>query len=334
MALKVVVTDYGFPNLDSEREVLAGIGAELHAYQCTTEQETLEAVQDADAILTQWAPLTANVIASLQKCKLIVRYGIGVDNVDLEAAGRRGLPVANIPDYALDEVADHTFALLLTSARKIPQVMNAVRNGEWSTNPAQPMYSLAGRTLGLAGFGNIARKVAQRAQPFGLQVIAYDPYVASEVYQAHGVVPATFEELLQQSDYLSVHLPLNEATHRLLDREAFALMKPGAYIINTSRGGVIHTEHLIEALQSGRLAGVGLDVLESEPIEADSPLLSLPEVVLTSHCAWYTEDALRRLQLMAAQEVERGLAGLQPRHIANRQWLNAALPYGEGGRNE
>lgn len=321
MPKQVVVTDHGFPNLDIERESVAAIGASLDEYQCRSAADVVRAARGADAILTQWAPITADVIKVLKRCQVIVRYGIGTDNVDLEAAGHKGIPVVNVPDYALDEVADHAMALLLTSIRKIPRVMNDIRAGKWATNPCRPMYSAAGRTLGLAGFGNIARKVAVRAQAFGMRVAAYDPYLESALFAEMGVKQVGWKALLQESDMISIHLPLTETTYHVFDRQAFAAMKPGAYLVNTSRGGVIRTEDLIAAVQSGRLGGVGLDVLEQEPIAADSPLLAMPEVVLTSHCAWYTEDALDRLKRFAAAEIVRAFTGGEPKHVANRKWL-------------
>lgn len=321
MKFQVAVTDHGFPNLNIEKEMLAKTDAVIHEFQCKTEDDVIAATNHADAILTQWAPITSKVIERLDRCKIIVRYGIGVDNVDLQAAGKRGIPVVNIPDYALDEVADHAMALLLASIRKIPQVMSQIQAGVWVTNPCRPMYSLGGRTLGLAGFGNIARKVAVRAQAFGMRVAAYDPFVPNEAWAAANVSRVEWTELLRHSDFISVHLPLTDDTRQLFNRDSFQLMKNGAFLVNTSRGGVIQTDDLIEALQSGKLAGAGLDVLETEPIASNSPLLSMPSVILTSHCAWYTEDALDRLKQFAAAEIVRVLSGGSPKHVANRQWL-------------
>jgi len=318
---KVVVTDHGFPDLRQEERLVADAGGVVEVHQCTTPDEVIRAASQADAVLTQWAPMTREVVERLDRCKAIVRYGIGVDNVDLEAAGRKGIAVANIPDYALDEVADHTMALLLTSMRKIPQVMRQIQAGVWETNPCRPMRSLKASVLGLAGFGNIARKVATRAQAFGMNVTAYDPYVDHAVYEQFGVAPVSFETLLRDSDAISIHLPLTAETRHLINQETLARMKKGAVIVNTSRGGIVHTEALIAALQSGTLAGAGLDVLEEEPVLPDSALLKLPSVTLTSHCAWYTEEALLRLQLHAAHEVARALTGQAMKHVVNKRWL-------------
>jgi len=318
---RVVVTDHGFPDLQAEERALCEVGAELSVNQCRTVMEVAAAVREADAVLTQWAPITAEAISAMAHCKVIVRYGIGVDNVDLEAAGKRGIPVVNVPDYALEEVADHAMALLLSLARKLSQVTEQVRAGKWQTNPCRPMRSLRGQTLGLAGFGNIARNVASRAQAFGIQVAAYDPFVPNEVFEAAGVLPVDFDRLLAVSDVISVHLPLTAETHHLFRSETFARMKPGALLINTSRGGVVHSGDLAEALAAGQLGGAGLDVLEQEPVAADSPLVSMPNVLLTSHCAWYTEDTLERLKRFAALEVVRALQGQPLKHVINRKWL-------------
>ncbi|MEX2541567.1 MAG: C-terminal binding protein [Trueperaceae bacterium] len=320
-ALRVVVTDHGFPDLNVEREVISRFGAQLEEYQATDPDEVARVAERADALLVQFATVSREVIERLQRCRVIVRYGIGVDNVDVEAATANRIPVVNVPDYALDEVADHAMALMLTSVRKIPQVSRQIGDGIWEPNPCRPMYSLSGKTLGLAGFGAIARRVATRAQAFGLRVVAFDPYVAAERFEAQGVEPVSRNQLLEMSDIVSIHLPLTDETHHLFDAGALGRMRPGAYLINTSRGAVVESAALIRSLQDGQLAGAGLDVLEQEPVESDSLLLTLPSVVLTSHCAWYTVEALDRLKRYAAEEVVRVLAGEQPRNVVNGEAL-------------
>ncbi|MBD2843565.1 C-terminal binding protein [Paenibacillus sp. IB182496] len=316
--LKVAVTDYGFPDLHQEEELLRPLGFEFATGQCRTPEEVAALCADADAILTQWAPVDATVIEALQHCRIIVRYGIGVDNVDLEAAAVRGIPVVNVPDYAVDEVADHAISLMLASVRKIPQVVADVRAGEWQIAPRRPIYGLRGRTIGTAGFGNIARAVIQRAQAFGMDAIAYDPYVKDDVFAERGVRRADWATLLADSDVLSLHLPLNAETRGAMSQEAFRSMKPTAYVVNTSRGGILDAEALAEALRDGRIAGAALDVLEREPIERDHPLLRLDQCLVTSHCAWYSEDSLLRLQQFAALEIKRLFTGERPRHIVNK----------------
>jgi len=306
-ALRVVVTDRTFPSLDAERSVLGALGAIVDDVQCQDPKRLLEHVRDADALLVQFAPIDAELLGSLTRCRVIVRYGIGVDNVDVAAAARLGIPVSNVPDYALDEVADHATALLLSAVRKLPVVANGVREGRWELSPARPLRSLAGRTLGLAGFGAIGRRVALRAQAFGMVVQAYDPYVDDAVFARHGATRVDWDTLLSTSDALSVHLPLTDATRGTFDDAAFAAMREGAVFVNTSRGGVVVTDALVRALDDGRVGFAGLDVLEVEPPPPDAAIVHHPHAIVTSHCAWYTEEALVRLQRHAAEEVARGL---------------------------
>ncbi|RXZ79790.1 C-terminal binding protein [Paenibacillaceae bacterium] len=312
-----VVTDYGFPDLKQEKNVLEPVGFEVIPGQCRTAGEVANLCRDADAVLTQWAPVTAEAIAGMSRCRIIVRYGIGVDNVDLEAAKFHGIPVVNVPDYAINEVADHAMSLLLASARKIVATHAQVRRGIWEIAPFRPILGLQESTLGLAGFGNIARAVAKRAQAFGLRVIAYDPFVKAEVYDTLQVEQVSWDTLIADSDLLSLHLPLTEQTRHLINAQVLHAMKPTAHLVNTSRGGVIDTDALAIALQNREIGGAGLDVLEIEPITPGHPLLQLDNCIVTSHCAWYSESALSRLQLYAALEVERVFAGQRPKHVIN-----------------
>jgi D-3-phosphoglycerate dehydrogenase len=315
--LKVAVTDYGFPNLDPEERLLRPLGFEFAAGQCRTSEEVAALCGDADAVLTQWAPVDARAIEALRRCKIIVRYGIGVDNVDLEAAARRGIPVVNVPDYAIDEVADHALALMLASVRKIPRIVAQVRAGEWQIAPCRPIMGLRGRTIGTAGFGNIARAVLARARAFGMRTIAYDPYVPDGAFAELEVGRATWERLLAESDVLSLHLPLTEETRGIMGRDAFRRMKPSAFLVNTSRGGIVDSGELAAALAEGVIAGAALDVLDVEPIAPDHPLLGLEQCLVTSHCAWYSEDSLVKLQQYAALEIARLFGGERPLHVVN-----------------
>ncbi|MBO9610858.1 MAG: C-terminal binding protein [Paenibacillaceae bacterium] len=314
----VAVTDFTFPDLERERHILEPLGFRFVTGQCRRADEVLALCRHADAILTQYAPIDAAVIAGLERCRIIVRYGIGVDSVDLEAAARRGIPVVNVPDYGIQEVADHTFTLLLSVVRKIPAIVRQVREGIWENAPCAPVIGLRDKVLGLAGFGNIARAVAVRAQAFNMRVIACDPYVQAADFAACGVRGVTREQLLGESDVISVHLPLNEGTRHLFNEQTLAGMKRSAYLINTSRGGVIDTEALAAALRQGHIAGAALDVLEEEPHGPGNPLLQLDNCLVTSHCAWYSEDSIVRLQQYAAMEICRLFSGQQPKHIVNR----------------
>lgn len=313
----VVVTDYGFPDLKQEEDILLPIGAQLISGQCKTPEEVLHLAKYADAIIAERAPITKEVIDSLERCKIIVRYGVGVDNVDIEAAKARHIPVVNVPDYGTGEVADHAMSLLLSSVRKIPQIVAQVRRGVWQITPCSPIMGLQGKTLGLAGFGNIGKDVARRAQSFGINTIGYDPYVQQPVFEQMNTQKVDWHELLEKSDMISVHLPLTPDTKHIFNQDAFERMKSTAYLINTSRGAVVHTESLIAALTNNQIAGAALDVLEQQPVSPDSPLLQIEQCFITSHCAWYSESSVNRLQRHAALEVKRILSGERPKHIVN-----------------
>jgi D-3-phosphoglycerate dehydrogenase len=304
---RVVVTDHVFPSLDEERAVLEPLGAVVDEDACGDDLPTC--VADADALLVQFARIDADVLAAARRCRVLVRYGIGVDNVDLDAAREVGVPVSNVPDYALEEVADHAMALLLAGFRQLPRVADQVKAGTWELQPFRPLRSLADRTLGLAGFGAIARRVAARARAFGLRVQAYDPYVADDKLAEAGVARADWATLLSASDALSLHLPLTPTTAGLFDEASFAAMRPGMVFVNTSRGGVVREGALLRALDDVTVAFAGLDVLEDEPPPALHPIVMHERALVTSHCAWYSEESLARLQRHAALEVARSLNG-------------------------
>ncbi|WP_391575184.1 C-terminal binding protein [Cohnella sp.] len=313
----VVVTDSGFPDLEQEKRILEPLGFTLATGQCKTAAEVAELCRDADAVLTQWAPVTAEAIEQFTRCKVIVRYGIGVDNVDLEAAKRKNIPVVNVPDYAVQEVADHTFSLMLAIVRKIPQVVQRVRDGIWEISPCRPIIGLQDKTIGVAGFGNIAKAVVHRAQAFGMKAIGYDPFVNEEVFARLGVEKVDWNTLLSRSDILAVHMPLTKETQHIFNENAFKTMKSTSFLVNTSRGGTIDNAALIAALQNGEIAGAALDVLEQEPIAPDSPLLKMDNSIVTSHCAWYSENSLLRLQEYAALEIKRLFSGEALLHVVN-----------------
>jgi D-3-phosphoglycerate dehydrogenase len=316
-AYQVAVTDYGFPDLKQEKAILEPAGFDFVIGQCKTAAEVASLCQDADAVLTQWAPVTAEAIEAFRKCKIIVRYGIGVDNVDLEAAKRKNIPVVNVPDYAVQEVADHTLSLMLGIVRKIPQIVQQVRNGVWEIAPCRPIIGLQDKIIGVAGFGNIAKAVVRRAQAFGLAAIAYDPFVSETFFAQHGVEKVDWQTLLSRSDIISIHMPLTKETRHIFNEEAFRAMKQTSFLVNTSRGGTIDTSALTIALQSREIAGAAVDVLEHEPIPPDSPLLQMEQCIITSHCAWYSENSLMRLQEYAALEIKRLFNGETPLHVVN-----------------
>jgi len=307
--MKVVITDYGFPDIAQERTLIAAAGYELVTAQCKTQEEVIAAAQGADALLVQWAPVNQAVIDSLTQCKIIVRYGIGVDNVDLKAAAARGIPVCNVPDYCIDEVADHTLALALSLARQLHQTDAEVRKGVWKITPPSPFPAFRDIIFATAGFGRIARAVLERARPFGFQLAAYDPFVDASAFATAGIRCLNKEEVFRESGILSLHLPLTSETKHFVGREQLATMRQSAVVVNTARGGLIDTVALAEALETGVIAGAGIDVFESEPLLGDHPLRKSPNALLTSHTAWYSAGSVPELQRKAVEAAIQGLRG-------------------------
>lgn len=310
---KVVICDYYYESLQQERQVFSQLDIHLEDYHCKTEEEVIQVAADCDALICQFAPITRNVIAHLKKCRVIVRYAIGVDNIDLKAAEEYGIYVCNVPDYSVDEVSNHAIALLLDCTKKLTYLTEQVRQGNSGYTLVKPLYRIAGKTLGLVGFGRIPRMVSRKMSGFGIHMITYDPMVNEEAARELNVTPVSFEELLEQSDYISVHCPLTESTYHMFDREAFSKMKSTAIFINTARGGVVKETDLIWALDKHVIAMAGVDVTETEPILPDHPLLELDNAIVTPHTAWYSEEAIESLQRMVAEEVVRALKG-EPLH--------------------
>lgn len=320
--MKVVITDYWYETLDMEKAEFAKLpGLELSENHCKDEAALCELVRDADAVVCQFAPITRRVIESMEKCRLIVRYAIGVDNIDLDAATEKGIYVCNVPDYGIDEVSNHAIALLMALAKKLIPLSASVKEGKWDYVVTKPLYRMAGKTLGLVGFGRIPSMVARKMSGFGLDIIAYDPYIPAHIAAEAGVRLVELDELLKASDYVSIHCPLNAQTRHLISRRELALMKPTAILINTARGAVVDEAALIEALQNGVIASAGLDVLENEPIRTDNPLLKMDNVIVTPHNAWYSEDATLTLQRMVGEEVVRVLSGNPPKNLVNKKAL-------------
>jgi D-3-phosphoglycerate dehydrogenase / 2-oxoglutarate reductase len=274
--------------------------------------DILAVAKDADAVIVCYAKLPGELLRQLDNCKVIGRTGLGVDNIDLPAARELGIRVTYVPDYCMHEVSDHAMAMLLALARKIPLSNRLVQSGRWEMPAVVPIRRLAGQVLGLVGFGNIPRMVAPKAQAFGLRVVAFDPYVSPEVLRAADVEGVSFDALLETADFISVHAPLTPETRHLLDEKAFAKVKPGALIVNTARGPLIDEAALIAALDGGRVGAAALDVVESEPLAKDSPLLGRDNVILTPHTAFYSVEALEELQTKAATDVARVLNGEEP----------------------
>jgi D-3-phosphoglycerate dehydrogenase len=311
---KAVITDHGFPSIDVQRRIIKSAGFQLEEIQpiCKTEDDLVRTCGDADALLVQWAPVTRRVLQALPRVKCIVRYGVGVNNFDLEAARDLGVCAANVPDFCVEEVSDHAMAMILSLCRRIPQDHHQIAHGGWGVNQLRPIPAASSLTLGLVSFGKIARRVATKAKVFGFTVIAFDPFVARAAFEEHEAQGVDLETLFARSDVLSLHCPLVSETTHLVRRETIAKMKPGLILINTSRGPVVNEPDLIEALLSGRIHGAGLDVFEQEPPPQDSPLRRLPNVLLTSHAASVSEKAVELLQIKAAEAARDFLQGKRP----------------------
>ena len=315
-SFRVAVADSVFPNLNPATEVLASIDATVELAPAATPEAIMALAKDADAVLVTYAKFTAEMIAQLTKCRIISRFGIGVDNVDLDAATKAGIVVTKVPDYCLDEVSDHTMALLLAVVRKIPSSSARTHGGTWQMKAVVPIHRLRGSTIGLVGLGRIPQLVAPKAQAFGMSVVAYDPYAPADVFARLGVKSVTFAELLKVSDYVSIHSPLTPETKNLFSTDAFQQMKKGAYLVNTARGPIVDEAALAAALDAGEIAGAALDVMSTEP-PPPSPLFGRDNVIITPHTSFYSEESLVELQTKAAQEVKAVLTGQAPRNPVN-----------------
>jgi D-3-phosphoglycerate dehydrogenase len=305
----IAITDSPFPSLDPAKKVLARLDPEYRMAKSPAAEEILAVARDADAILVTYAKLPGELLRQLTRCKAIGRFGLGVDNIDLLAAKALGIAVNYVPDYCLREVSDHAMALLLALARKVTLANTLVQSGRWEVPPLVPLRRLEGQMFGLIGFGNIPRTLAPKARAFGLKVLAHDPYVADEALRAAGVEGVSFDDLLARSDFISVHAPLLPTTRGLMNAAAFAKMKKGACLINTARGPLVDEAALAAALDSGHLGGAALDVVTTEPLSKESPLLGRDNVILTPHTAFYSVEALEELQSKCASDVARVLSG-------------------------
>ncbi|HZU16437.1 MAG TPA: C-terminal binding protein [Candidatus Dormibacteraeota bacterium] len=319
MPERVLVTDTVavFGSLDVERAVLGPLGLDLVPAPATDEATLAREAASAAAILVVYAGITEPVIAAAARagCRVIARCGIGVDNIDLEAATRHGIQVTNVPDYCLDEVADHTLALLLCAARGLLPATNAVRDGAWQV-PRGGIRRLQGRRLALVGTGRIGRRVGARARAFGLEVIGFDPYLTS--WDLEGTERASsLVEAISEADFISLHAPLTPENYHLIDAAAVAAMRRAPVLVNTARGGLVDLEAALRGLEEGRLSALALDVTEVEPLPADHPLRRHPRALITPHMAFYSEEAEHELRRRAAEEVARAIRGEPPRCPVN-----------------
>jgi D-3-phosphoglycerate dehydrogenase len=312
----VVVAGTSFPSLEIERSILEPLGVDVVDTRGQSEDEIVAACRLAVGIMADYFRCDAERIAGFERCRVICQYGVGLDQIDVDAASRAGIRVTRTPEYCVDELADHTLALILAAARGVVRYDASVRKGEWDYTVAMPIR-LSGATLGLVGFGRVGQAVARRAAGFGLRIVAQDGYLPDEAFLALGAERVQLETLLRESDIVSVHVPLTAETRHLIGAAELAQLRDGAIVVNTSRGEVLDQTALHEALSSGRLAGVALDVLEQEPPRPDEPLVARPDAVLTPHAGFLSVDSLQRAQREAAEDVARALGGVPPKFCVN-----------------
>jgi len=311
---QVVITDCDHGFIDEEKREFERIGAELILAQVKEEEDVIRVCKDADALINQYAPLTRRVLENLPKCKVISRYGVGLDPVDLKAATDLGIIVANVPDYCIGEVADQTIALILTLVRKTVFFNERIKSGEWDFRAGRPIHRIKGKTMGLVGCGRIGLEVAKRALALGLRVIVFDPLIKKS---PEGIVLMDLDAVLKESDFISIHCPLNESTRHLIGEREFKKMEKKPILINTSRGPIIDEKALIDALKEGLLSGAGLDVLEKEPPGLQNPLLKMENVILSPHVGFYSEESIHELKRRAAEIASTVLLGRWPNSVVN-----------------
>jgi D-3-phosphoglycerate dehydrogenase / 2-oxoglutarate reductase len=328
----ILIADYDFGDVDIERSIIEGAGFELRAAQCKTEEDVIQAGRDVDGVLAQYASIGARAIDAFTRCRVIARYGTGVDIVDVDAASRRNIQVTNAPsDWCADEVADHAIALWLTAARKICQYDRATRQDEWRWQTGQPIWRLRGRVFGLLSFGAIARGIAERARGFGVEIWAHDPFIDAASIRERGAHPVSFDTLLEGSDYLIIQAPLTPDTHHLFNEKTLRRMKKTALLINTARGPIVEDAALHAALSQGWIAGAAVDDIEEEPAKqrefrSRNPLFQLPNLIITPHAAYYSEESIATVRRIASEEAVRVLSGQGPRYAVNAVMKPAPMP--------
>lgn len=313
---RVALTDCDFTDGSREREELNGI-AQLVVGDCQTEDDVIALAADADALLVQYAPITARVLDALPRCKIISRYGIGVDTIDISAATARGVRVANVPDYCIEEVSDHASALILSSARGVTRLDRTVRQGSWEVALAAPIYACSSMVLGFVGFGRTARRTAEKMKSFNFHILVADPFVSPEAVTGAGFTAVSLDDLIARSDVISLHAPLTTDTYHMMSEPQFKAMKDTAVLINTSRGKLVDEDALYRALEANEVGGAALDVLEIEPIDPEHPLLSCDRVILTPHAAYYSESSREELRRRTLLNVIQVLRGEDPGTILN-----------------
>ena len=327
MSWKVLITDHVWPSTDPERQVLEAGGGSLVVAPDGDERTLIELATDVDAIMTCFAHVTENVVRAAEKCVVIGRFGVGVDNISVSTATELGIAVTYVPDYCVDEVSDHVMALLHTWNRKIALFDRSVKEIGWGSQPlTMRMMRLRGKTIGIVGFGRIGRAVAAKAQAFGLNVLASDPIVSKEAVEAAGGRLVDLQTLLSEADFVSLHTPLTESTRNLIGWDELSVMKPDSFLINAARGPLVDEEALWEALTSGSIAGAGLDVMVDNVPSSDHPLLSLDNIIITPHVAFFSQESTLELEQRAAGEVVKVMLGEMPDNLVNPAVLDHPNP--------
>jgi D-3-phosphoglycerate dehydrogenase len=313
---RVVITDCDHGSIEEEKEEFGRRGAELILAQVQEEKDLIQACKEADGLVNQYALLTRRVFENLPKCKVVARYGVGVDSVDLRAATDLGIVVANVPDYCMDEVSNQTISMILTLIRKTAFFDQKVKSGQWDFHLGIPIYRTRGKTLGLIGCGKIGLEVSKKISGFGVKVIAFDPYLEKS---PGGIELKDLNIVLKESDFISIHCPLNDSTRHLIGEEAFKKMEKKPLLINTSRGPIIDEKALIQALKEGIISGAGLDVLEKEPPDPQNPLLKMDNVILSPHVSFYSVESISELKRRTAKNVSEVLTGKWPGSVVNQE---------------
>jgi D-3-phosphoglycerate dehydrogenase len=318
---KVVLIEHGYASTQYERDIIEGAGGELIDAESLPREEALRLCEEADGILFRRQDISRELIQRFRRCKVIVRYGVGTDNVDTAAATEAGMIVGHVPVYCVDEVTSQAFALLLACVRHVVATHKRMELGAWDVHRNEPIYRMEGKTIGLVGLGKIGQGMARKLSGWGLRVLAADPFVEETKAQSLGVRLVSFEELCRESDFVSLHVPLLPETRHLINPQTLQWMKRGVILVNTARGPVIDLKALLGALSSGQVAWAGLDVFEEEPLPADSPFRAHPRVVVSDHTAWYSEESQVQLQQTVAREVARVCTGGLPESLANPEVL-------------
>lgn len=314
----ILIAYHLFPDIEVERAILKQVNAEVIWIDGFDSEHDRALVRNTDALMVALEKVSAELIESMERCRIVCRVGTGIDTIDIAAATQRNIWVTNVPDYSVDEVSSHAIAFLMMHARRLVPLLKVTQEGTWNGNSVRPIARLKGQTLGLVGLGRIGRAVAAKAQGLGLNVIAYDPYLADSTNSIDGVQLTDFETLLRSADFISLHVPLMEGTTAIINAKALALMKPTAFLINTARGPLIDEDALLLAIREQRIAGAALDVLATEPPASDHPLLHQERVFVTPHMGWYSEAANIDVRVRGAEDVVRVMRGEKPRTPVNQ----------------